>query len=140
MNANNGSPLEQIEMSMPNGLHDATLYELSIDRVNRQMTLTMGADVSTGRSGDTRIRLRRCRVHILDLIRVRVDAPFVATTESERRDDRMTSAVLQGKSLQDVFPGPLPEGCFAYALYFGGSNSHLYIIARDARLEWVDQG
>jgi hypothetical protein len=128
--------LEAIESNIPNGFHDAALYEIGLDLEKREMTLVLGADVSST-EGDGRIAYRRCRVLISGVAFVQMDPLRDARKAGDEYWSQIDSGVLEGKRLKEVYPSPLPEGSFAYWFFMNETNGFIYLVAREAKFEWL---
>jgi hypothetical protein len=130
------SLLETLERQLPNGFHDAALYELHIDYSNRQLTLTLGADVSPAMA---RVPIyRKCSLRVSDLLFVVIESADIMETLTRGNEASVDAASLEGKELDRVWPTGLPEGSFAYWFYVHGVRSSIYFGARGAALEWLE--
>jgi hypothetical protein len=131
-------PFERIEDALPSGFHDGALFELQISRERREMTLILGADMSTGIGGDCRVRLRRCRVHITGLSFVSIEPPFLEGSGTHPGGGMIDTGILEGVRLKEVHPQDLPTGVHASYIFMSETNSFIYFAGRDGEFEWLE--
>ena len=129
--------LEELERSLPNGLHDAELLALRVDYARREAAVDVNVDVGRPEAADQHEEAYRLACIVFSAIQfVVVDPPAV-------------NDGYVGISLMDAGTGPprtapcdlppFPEDCFLCWLFVSRWNSFIRIAARSVALEWIDQ-
>jgi hypothetical protein len=122
----------ELEQSLPNGLHDARLFGLSVDYVNQVAILDLNIDISSEKDIEVR---RRGRVVFGGLLFIVVDAPSVENGFVG------VSMIDAGSGHPDTDPPRLPhipENCFLCWVFVFNWNSFVRIAARVASVEWAE--
>lgn len=124
---------EELDRSLPNGFHDATIRKLEIDYAARTVSLVMELLVGAEVSGQTHYRDGLVVLEGMEFVVVEPPVsweflhspplPFVDLLEAK-------SFPASAKSLR------VPRGCFLAALYTHWSSC-IYVVARNARHEWL---
>jgi hypothetical protein len=142
--------LEQIELALPNGFHDAFLCALSVDYVGRKAEMEIEIWVGSMNTSDYQGReaYRRGRLQFLGLLLFTSEIPN-GEFLSDEADDLPNGLSIdispvaqypsnhEGKKWPDE---PLPEGAFQCAFCFmGDANSYLRIAARDVKWTWLSE-
>jgi hypothetical protein len=128
--------LDEIEQTLPWGLHDALLLRLSVDWARASVTLDVRVMMSErqdlGRLG---------RIVITGLLFCAIDPPeidpargYVPVAEAGLWIDAGPGSAA-GASLPSI-----PEGCFLHWLFVRSWNRFIHICGRHAELIWLDDG
>ena len=139
--------LEELEKTLPNGLHDSRVSRIAVDYHQRKLTLDL--DVWTGDMTNDRPELREAyrRGHILIsglLFAVKPLDPAVFFSVPDPRypflnSDRLTiDACDMSKNLSAELMNSLPAGAFFRSLWVNEWNAFIHIAARNAELIWLD--
>jgi len=129
--------IEEIEMSLPNGLHDANLARLDIDYVNRETRFHIQIDVSDAESEDSSVQHRLGYLTLSGLLYCVVEPPDPQYPYGNNSGLWITSsAPVTSEDVLAKLPGPLPQGAFIHYLFVNDWNSFIYVAAMDARFEW----
>lgn len=128
--------LDELQESLPNGLHDAELVRLSVDYAKREAVVELNIDV-----GNPNARLepedesyRPARVLFSGVLFVVVDPPDVMY------DYAGVSTIDSGSGQPRTAPQKLPpvgDGAFLCWLFVSRWNSFVRIAAQSVELEWV---
>lgn len=129
--------LEQIEALLPVGFRDARVRAVGIDYVARAARIDLvlddgdpgGADV-----GDQEAWRPACLL-VRDLLFLVLEAP--ATRPQAFAGEARIGASAPATPAQRAKLPPVPAGFFCHALLAANWNAHLFVAARDARLEWT---
>ena len=133
-----GNAMEAINQGLPNGFHDAALYEIAIDLQARLVTLTIGADISSYAKRERMPKLRKCRLVISGVEFVQVEPLQSPNWPVGSSYISIDSDSLEGERLHAVYPRPLPTGCWAQWVFMSDTNSFIYLIAREAKFTWLE--
>lgn len=131
--------LEDIENSLPNGLHDAQVQRLSIDYGQRTLTAEVSVWVGdlSGPS-ETHEEYRPGQIEITGLIFVIMEPPDPSYPFSNS-----TKLTIDGCDLRQHLDvellKSLPEKSFFRSLWVGEWNAFVHVAATDARFSWVDE-
>jgi hypothetical protein len=123
---------EELEHSLPNGLHDAELLAVQIDY--RTQTTTLDLDIDTSAPTETDVTYRRGRVTFADTQFLVLDSPH--TSADFLGPSRVDAGMGQPSTAPCVLP-ELHQGCFLCWLFVERSNSFIRIAARSVTLEWL---
>ncbi len=130
--------LEEIEMSLPNGLHDAHLAKLDIDYVKREARFHIHVDVSDAESKETSGQYRSGNLTLLGLLFCVMEPP---DSRYPYRDNRAlwitSSGPVRSEDISVKLPEPLPQGAFVHYLFVNDWNAFIYLAAMDANFEWA---
>lgn len=129
--------LADLEMSLPNGLHDARLRMISVDYLDRRASVEASVDIST-----TDIQTpfyRRCLLTMRGLVFFVVSPPgfleAYVTTEGPQIDSGPLEALPK---VPPDLPWPLPQGASGSYIFVMEWNSFIYFAASKFELEWLD--
>ena len=125
--------LDQLEKSLPNGLHDAELVGLQVDYARREAVLDLNVDCSEPPESEP---YRPARILFSGIQFLVIDLPATADAYND------ISIVDAGSGQPSTAPcklPPLPDDCFLCWLFVVRWNSFIRIAARSAALEWVDR-
>lgn len=132
------TPFDKIELSLPNGFHDAELQKLEIDYVTMEAQVTL--DIWIGQMNDSELRESyRKAVLILSGLKFWInDAPssdYPYDVNGGITVDLGSIANLE-EACKAHLP-PIPEGAFANYFYVNDWNSLIFFAAMDASLIWI---
>jgi hypothetical protein len=130
--------LEDIEKSLPNGLHDAKVHRLEVDYARRtlqaELTVWIG---NMDEPPERRERYRRARIDITGLL-------FLVMEPPDSRYPFLSSAQLtvdgcdKRQNLDTALLKSLPQKSFFRSLWVGEWNAFIHIAATDARISWIE--
>jgi hypothetical protein len=135
--------LDEIDKQSPNGFHDAQLSSIELDYKNAGAKLHLNLWVgSMDDPPSEREAYREAIVAITGLCFCSIGPPdanygFIPNGGPTEVDgDAATPDHLP--TLPELMK-KAPHGTWAYRFFMGDWNSFIYIAARDAELEWVDE-
>jgi hypothetical protein len=129
--------LEELERSLPNGLHDADLVSVHVDYRTLEAALVVGVDISEseGKEGDVGPTYRYARLVFFGLQFIVVDPPDV-------QDGKIGPSLMEaGTGQPRTAPAKTPrlsDDSFLCWFFLSESNSFIRIAARNVALEWLD--
>ena len=130
--------LEEIENSLPNGLHDAEVRALLVDYERHNVTLQVS--VWIGNMDDPperREAYKEAKLEIREFSFVIMEPP-----DGEYPYARPGTLCVDGCDLRKNIPAKLlrslPENHFFRSLWVNEWNAFVHIAARDASIEWVN--
>ena len=124
-----------VEATLPHGFHDAVLERIHINYTDCVADLTLQlwiglVDPLPARVGREPV-MRRALLSLAGLVYAMIDPP--RTSASPAGGINVESAVESNGNLSGV-----PEGCFRFRLFASDWNSSIEVVARDARLQWIE--
>jgi hypothetical protein len=125
--------LQNLEKSLPNGLHDAELVGLQVDYASHTASLELDIDVSAGTVSEE--RYRRGRLTFVGLQFLVIDAPNAA--EDYVGLSPIDSGSGEPATAKCRLP-TIPHDCFLCWLFVVRWNSFVRIAARSVSHEWID--
>jgi hypothetical protein len=130
--------LDELESSLPNGLHDAELIALQVHYADREAILNLNVDISDPDADVDRHeeRHRLARVVFSGLEFVVIDPP------GPNYDALGVSMVDAGMGQPRTAPcklPPIPDDCFLCWVFVVNWNGFVRIGARSVALEWIEQ-
>jgi hypothetical protein len=135
--------IEEIERTLPNGFHDASLEKLYIDYSKREVKLEILADVGNPDSTSEELKetKRKGRLTVSGLLFCIIEPPD--SRSSYKKTEGLwigdSGSVKSGK-LSAKLPEPLPKGTFAHYFFINDWNAFIIIVAADARFDWDRMG
>lgn len=135
--------LDEVEMSLPQGFHDAFLRAMSVDYVGRTAEIELevwvgGMDTETD---EQREAYRRVRLQFSGLLLLTVDVPDQEYLTPRTNGLRVDLSPADYEFPKHGWPDePLPEGAFLRSFYFTNEcNSYLHIAALDVNWMWLSE-
>ncbi len=134
--------LEEIENSLPNGLHDAEISNINIDYFNREVRFELKIWVGDISSEKTELReaYRKASLTLSHFIYVVIEPP-----DSKYPYQKTTSLRIDTGSIQSTkittstkLPESLPDDAFSHWFFVQEWNAFIFAAAMDARLDWKD--
>jgi hypothetical protein len=130
--------LEELENTLPNGLHDAEVQRVSVDYKQRKLVLDLV--VWVGNMADPPERREAYKtgsVEISGLIFFVVEPP---DAKSPFRDSAKLTVdgCDMSKNLSRELLASLPSDAFFRSLWVNEWNAFIHIAARNAAIAWVD--
>lgn len=128
--------LDELQRSLPNGLHDAELVAVRTDYLKREAIIELRIDMSAadGARGQEKEVHRPARLVFSGLQFVVIDPP-------DARDDYLgISTIDVGPAQPSTAPRDLPPiaaGCFLCWVFVVRWNSFIRIAAQSVTLEWT---
>ena len=127
--------LEQLEATLPNGLHDSLILALTIDYVASEARFSLDVDTSD----ETHETQRPAQMILSGLVFCVIDPPDSRYVLDLVEPLWIDAGPFPGlRSLPPSLP-PLPEGVFGHYFFLQHLNCFIYVAARDARLEWTGE-
>jgi hypothetical protein len=130
--------LEELESSLPNGLHDAKVRRISIDYEHREMTLELAVWVGRIEDPERREAYKSGRIEISGLLFIVMEPPdpkYPFTRPGVTIDGCDMSKNISSKLLDS-----LPGDSFFRSLWVNEWNAFIHLAAKSATLEWVNDG
>lgn len=129
---------EEIENSLPNGLHDAEVHRLTVDYAKR--TLTAELDVWVGDADDPPDRLetyRAARIDVEGLLFLIMEPP-----DPKYPFDKSVNLTIDGcdkrESLNAELLNSIPGNGFFRSFWVREWNAFIHLAGANARFSWVD--
>ena len=125
--------LDELEKSLPNGLHDAELVGLQVDYARREAVLDFNVDCSEPPESEP---YRPARILFSGMQFLVIDPPADADAYEA------ISIVDAGSGQPSTAPCKLPlldRECFLCWLFVSRWNGFIRIAARSVALEWLDR-
>ena len=132
--------LEELEHTLPNGLHDSEVQSIQIDYVERRATMQVCVFV-----GDVDAPLERREAYregllvISGLLFAAIEPPDASYPFAKPRNLRV-DACDKKKDLDPSLISSLPAGSFVRSLFVDEWNSFVHLAGLDAEMLWKDQG
>ena len=132
--------LEELEDTLPNGLHDAEVLRFTVDYAQR--TLTFDLSVWVGTLDDPKERreaYKRGRLELSGLVFLVLEPPD--PRYPYRISPKLTiDAVDASKSLDTELLKSLPAGAFCRSFWVNQWNACMYLAATSAAIVWMNDG
>ena len=130
--------LEDIEKSLPNGLHDAELSRLVVDYEQRTLKAEIAVWVGDlDEPPEKRERYRKGRIEIEGLSFLIVEPP-----DARYPFAHSTKLTIDGcdqrQNLEITLLESLPKKSFFRSLWVGEWNAFIHIAGTDAKFSWMD--
>jgi hypothetical protein len=131
--------LEELEHTLPNGLHDADVHGIAIDYAERRVTFDLA--VWVGKMEDPperREAYKSGRIEISGLLFIVMEPPdpkYPFTKPSITIDACDMNKNIKAKLLES-----LPSGSFFRSLWVNEWNAFIHIAAKSAALTWANDG
>jgi hypothetical protein len=133
---------EELDSELPNGFHDAKLYDLKIDYLGGSMVLRMGFDFGNP-DGPRRNDYRTGELQVTGLCFCSIDPP----DPSYRYVPHGSALNVSGDPAKlDTFPPleklspTLAPGVSCYRFFVHEWNSFINIAAKNVHLSWIEEG
>jgi len=132
--------LEELENTLPNGLHDAEVQRLDVDYAQRKVTFELAVWVGDmGDPPEKREAYKSGRLEITGLIFLVMEPP------DPRYPFRISSKLtIDGtdarKSLDVELLATLPADSFFRSLWVNQWNACLHVAAKHAEMTWLNDG
>jgi len=122
--------LDELENTLPWGLHDAQVERLSIDWARAELTLEVRAMIGEHQETD-----QRARITLTGLDYCAIEPPRYRT-----RPAPGAGMWVQPDAAPAEIDGhpPVATGCFRHRFFVSDLNCCFYVAASDARLEWLE--
>lgn len=133
--------IEDIECSLPNGFHDASLKSISLDYAQHRAELDIYVDISNPDAidEDTTEAYRSGKLVLLGLLFCIIEPPDLQSADLNADGLWITSSgtVEPGEMPKD-FLTLLPTGAFGHRFFINNWNAYMYIAAMEARFVWTE--
>lgn len=131
--------LEELEQSLPNGLHDAQIDKMTMDYLHSELTLAVRVWVgllSQPRPEKDRYRSSKIvfdKVHFFSIELPQAGSSFKFSGSVWFSYERMAPAVVPKE-----LAGSIPSGTQCYSLFVQDWLSHIHVCAADVSFSWID--
>ena len=130
--------LNQLEHTLPNGLHDAELQDICVDYVQRRLTLQLQIWVGDlDGPSEKREAYQKARIEISGLQFFAIDPPDPAYPYSDSKPSRIDISDMS-KNLDERLLASLPAGTFFSSIWVNNWNGFAHIAAVNAHLVWEE--
>lgn len=134
--------LRELEYTLPNGFHDASLETVMINYASSRVELDLRLHVGTpdAATKEERDAYRKARLCLNDFVYFVIDPPGAGHESPEAGALWLRDA---GDATDESYPAylkprsDLPDSAFAYWFYVDEWNSHIHVAAKGASLEWL---
>jgi hypothetical protein len=131
--------LEELESTLPNGLHDAEVKRIAIDYEVRRATLEIAFWVGDmDDPPERREAYKNGRVSISGLLFFVMEPPDPKYPFMDA--DLRIDGCDMSKNLSSELLRSLPSNSFIRSLWVNEWNAFIHIAATDARVEWLNDG
>lgn len=130
--------LEELENTLPNGLHDAEIERIAIDYAARELTLEVSVWVGSMDDSERREAYKNGRIEISGLLFLVMEPPdpkYPFGTLGLTVDGCDMSKNLHIELLQSV-----PAGSFVRSLWVNEWNAFIHVAAKSANIVWLNEG
>ena len=128
--------LEELEDTLPNGLHDSEVVRINVDYESRILALDVDVWVGDmGNAPDKREAYKRARIEISGLLFLVMEPPdpnYPFATGDLRIDGCDMRKNLDNKLLES-----LPAGSFFRSIWVNEWNAFIHIAAIEAQISWT---
>jgi hypothetical protein len=133
--------IDEIEATLPNGLHDASLERMCVDYVRREIKLELLACVEPPvSSGVIKEAMRKGILTVSGLHSCVVEAPTVWSSDKVTEGLWIAdSGPLAAGVLLSKLPGPLPHNAFAHYFFINDWNAFIIIVGVSAHFVWASE-
>ena len=130
--------LEQLEGTLPNGLHDAEVARITVDYERREMSFDLAVWVGDMNDPpDRRQAYRMGRVDISGLLFLVIEAP------DPKYPFKSSELTIDGcdmrKNLDTQLLESLPPDAFFRSLWVNEWNAFIHMAAKEAHISWVNE-
>jgi len=130
--------LDELEHTLPNGLHDAELLQINVDYMQRKLALTLGVWVGDlDGPVEKREAYRTARIEIAGLQFFVIEPPDPNYPYRDSNPSR-TDLCDMRKNLDEKLIESLPADTFLTSLWVNKWNSFAHIAAKSADLVWEE--
>lgn len=130
--------LEELENTLPNGLHDAEVKKLNVDY--EQRNLAIDVDIWVGKMTDSpqkREAYRKGRIEISGLLFLVMEPPDPSYPFAN--DDLRIDGCDLRQNLKQELLDSLPGTAFFRSLWVSEWNAFIHIAGRSAQITWNDE-
>lgn len=131
---------QELEQTLPNGFHDATIIELRLNGIVGNVTITLSLHVSADSDLDReRYRIGRLRANSVCLFFIEPPDPRYHFALDRKGIGTSGDSVVIGQiPALDSLIQTLPPDSTAYRFFLEDWNSFLYLAAKDVEFFWDD--
>ena len=131
--------LEELESTLPNGLHDAEVRRITVNYERREMSFDVAVWVGDmDDPADRREAYRNGRVDISGLLFLIIEPPD-PKYPFKSSDLRIDGCDMR-KNLNSELLDSLPPSAFFRSLWVNEWNAFIHIAAEEAQMSWVSEG
>jgi hypothetical protein len=130
--------LEELENTLPNGLHDSEVTRIAADYEKRSLVLDVSVWVGDmGDAPERRETYKRARIEISGLLFLVMEPPD-PDYPSETGSLRINGCDLR-KNLDSKLLDSLPSDAFFRSLWVSEWNAFIHIAAKETQMGWTDE-
>jgi hypothetical protein len=130
---------EELENTLPNGLHDAEIKRIAIDYESRIATLEVAVWVGDMNDPpEQREAYKNGRVNVSGLLFLVMEPPD--SRYPYKDSDLRVDGCDMSKHLSSDLMQSLPADSFVRSLWVNEWNAFIHIAAKDANVEWLNDG
>lgn len=127
---------QELEDSLPNGLHDAEVHSISVNYVQRVLTIDLAVWVGNmNQSPEVRETYREASIRLSGLYFFVAEAPDPKYPFAEAEGLRIDGCDRRER-LSEQLVGMLPSDLFLRSVWVNEWNAFMHIAAREASFEW----
>ncbi len=132
--------LEEIEKSLPNGLHDAKVSNLNIDYVKRVVKFKL--DIWTGDLSSKKTEVReaygKACLTLSNFLYCVIEPPDPSYPYIDPKPLCVGTGSIQTDIIPaaKILPENLPDGAFSHWFFVNNWNAFIFVAATNAQLEW----
>jgi hypothetical protein len=131
--------LEELENTLPNGLHDAEVKRITVDYAQRRVTFELAVWVgSIDESPERREAYKNGLVEVSGLLFLVMEPPDPKYPFT--RSGITIDGCNMSKNINDELLKSLPPGSFFRSLWVSEWNTFIHIAANSARIVWMNDG
>jgi hypothetical protein len=132
--------LEDVENTLPNGLHDAEVRRVSMDYQERKLTFDLSVWVGDmDDSPERREAYRSAQLVVSDVLFLVMEPPDPSYPFMDTAQLRVDGCEMR-KNLDNALLQTLPNDAFVRSLWVNEWNAFIHIAAKNANMVWQDAG
>ncbi len=131
--------LDDIDQTLPNGFHDATLIAVALDFAKHEARLKLDIWVGNLDSSDDTVREahRPAEVVLTGLLYWVSEPPESSLSDEEPSAPRIDTGKIEELPSPPTKLPSIPSDAFRNYIYVFDWNSFIYLAARDASFSWL---
>lgn len=132
--------LEELEIELPNGFHDAEIFRIEIDYATCSFSMSVSLLVGKPEGSDPDAR-RRAVLKGTGLCVLSIDPPYPGSSFLPTGKPLQVTAVPAETDKLPTLPQlvrALPEGVTVYRFFVSQWNSFIHLACRDASVVWLN--
>ena len=138
MSNEKGNELQTVMASLPNGLHDAALYEVRVDMMQQRCSLIVGADISSVANGGGLPRLRRGCLSVSGITFLEIEPLRMRQLSQAGGYVSIDAGVGEKRRPKGLHRVEVPTGSWELWVFLRESNSFIQVVANGVEFEWSE--